>query len=164
MTEDRKLFGLVLGMEVGENISLSCLEDISWYQVINKQKEDELIERYTRSLKIKTAGSKAIVNNLSGGNQQKVVIAKWLATNPRVLLLDEPTRGVDVAAKVEIYQLMNKLAKEGVAIVMVSSDLPEVLSMSDRLLIMHEGQAIKELDKEEATQEKVMFYATGGKE
>ena len=164
VTEDRKLFGLVLSMSVGENLSLSCLEDISWYQLINKQKEAELIERYTQSLKIKTAGPEVMVNNLSGGNQQKVVIAKWLASSPAVLLLDEPTRGVDVAAKVEIYQLMNKLAKEGVAIAMVSSDLPEVLSMSDRLLVMHEGRVIKELDKEEATQEKVMFYATGGKE
>ena len=163
VTEDRKLFGLVLGMQVGENITLSCLEKLSWYQVIKRRRENELANKYIGALRIKTRSTETIVNTLSGGNQQKVVIAKWLATGPKVLLLDEPTRGVDVAAKAEIYQLMNDLAGEGIGIVMVSSDLPEVVSMSDRILIMHEGRMVKELQKNEATQEKIMFYATGGK-
>ncbi len=163
VTEDRKLFGLALGMQVGENITLSCLEKLSWYQIIERRRENELVSRYVDTLRIKTHSPETIVSTLSGGNQQKVVIAKWLATDPKVLLLDEPTRGVDVAAKVEIYQLMNKLAGEGIGIVMVSSDLPEVVSMSDRILVMHEGRMVKELQKNEATQENVMFYATGGK-
>lgn len=163
VTEDRKLFGLILGMQVGENITLSCLEKLSWHQVIKRRHENELIRGYIDALRIKTHSAETAVNTLSGGNQQKVVIAKWLATNPKVLLLDEPTRGVDVAAKVEIYQLMNKLVSEGIGIVMVSSDLPEVLSMSDRILVMHEGRMVKELQKSEATQEKIMFYATGGR-
>ncbi len=163
VTEDRKLFGLVLSMQVGENITLSSLEKLSWYQIIKKRQENKTIKQYIQSLRIKTPAFEAVVNTLSGGNQQKVVIAKWLATNPKVLLLDEPTRGVDVAAKVEIYQLMNELTKEGVAVVMISSDLPEVLSMSDRILVMHEGQIAKEFIGSQATQEKIMFYATGGR-
>lgn len=163
VTEDRKLFGLVLGMQVGENITLSCLEKLSWYQIIKRRRENELISGYVDTLRIKTHSAETQVSTLSGGNQQKVVIAKWLATKPKVLLLDEPTRGVDVAAKVEIYQLMNKLVSEGIGIVMVSSDLPEVVSMSDRILVMHEGRMVKELQKGEATQEKIMFYATGGR-
>lgn len=163
VTEDRKLFGLVLGMQVGENITLSCLEKLSWYQIIKRRRENELIKGYVDTLRIKTHSAETLVNTLSGGNQQKVVIAKWLATKPKVLLLDEPTRGVDVAAKVEIYQLMNKLVSEGIGIVMVSSDLPEVVSMSDRILVMHEGRMVKELQRSEATQEKIMFYATGGR-
>ena len=163
VTEDRKLFGLVLGMEVGENITLSCLEKLSWHQIIIRRREGELVNKYMSALRVKARSSETVVNTLSGGNQQKVVIAKWLATDPKVLLLDEPTRGVDVAAKAEIYQLMTNLAGEGIGIVMVSSDLPEVVSMSDRILIMHEGSMVKELQKNEATQEKIMFYATGGK-
>ncbi len=163
VTEDRKLFGLVLGMQVGENITLSCLEKLCWYQAVKKRQENELVKRYIDILRIKTHSAETLVNTLSGGNQQKVVIAKWLATKPKVLLLDEPTRGVDVAAKVEIYQLMNKLVSEGIGIVMVSSDLPEVVSMSDRILVMHEGRMVKELQRSEATQEKIMFYATGGR-
>lgn len=162
VTEDRKLFGLVLGMQVSENITLSCLERLSWYQIIDRSREDELVRGYIDALRIKTRSPETIISTLSGGNQQKAVIAKWLATCPKVLLLDEPTRGVDVAAKVEIYQLMNKLTAEGIGIIMVSSDLPEVLGMSDRILVMHEGRMAKELRKEEATQEKIMFYATGG--
>ena len=162
VTEDRKLFGLVLGMGVGENVTLSSLEKLSWYQIIRKQQEHEVIEKYTQSLKIKTPSSETTVGTLSGGNQQKVVIAKWLATDPKILLLDEPTRGVDVGAKVEIYQIINGLTKKGVAVVMVSSDLPEILGMSDRILVMHEGRMVKEFLEGESTQEKIMFYATGG--
>jgi ribose transport system ATP-binding protein len=111
---------------------------------------------------IKTPSSEQQVQNLSGGNQQKVVLAKWLFTQSRVLIFDEPTRGIDVGSKVEIYQLMNRLAATGAAIIMISSELPEILGMSDRILVMHEGRIAGELSKEDATQEKIMWLATGG--
>lgn len=162
VTEDRKLFGLVLSMSVGANLSLANLDRLSKFQIIKKREESSMIDDFITNLKIKTYSKDILVSYLSGGNQQKVVIGKWLATNPKVLLLDEPTRGVDVGAKVEIYQLMNDLTKKGVAIVMVSSDLPEVLSLSDRILVMHQGRVHIELQRNEATQEKIMHYATGG--
>lgn len=111
---------------------------------------------------IKTAGGEQIVGSLSGGNQQKVVIGKWLAKKPKILILDEPTRGVDIGAKKEIYDIMNRLAQDGVAILMISSELPEVLGMSDRVLVMHEGRITGEFTREEATQEMIMRAATGG--
>jgi ribose transport system ATP-binding protein len=111
---------------------------------------------------IKTPSSEQQVANLSGGNQQKVVLAKWLFTQSKVLIFDEPTRGIDVGSKIEIYQLMNRLAASGAAVIMISSELPEVLGMSDRILIMHEGRIAGELAKEDATQEKIMHLATGG--
>ena len=111
---------------------------------------------------IKTPSSEQQVQNLSGGNQQKVVLAKWLFTESRVLIFDEPTRGIDVGSKVEIYQLMNRLAATGAAIIMISSELPEVLGMSDRILVMHDGRIAGELSRDEATQEKIMWLATGG--
>ena len=114
-------------------------------------------------MNINTPSADQLVKNLSGGNQQKVVLAKWIGIGPKVLILDEPTRGVDVGAKREIYQLMNELAERGVAIVMVSSDLPEVLGVSDRILVVHEGKIAGELSRTEATQEKIMNLATGGK-
>lgn len=114
-------------------------------------------------LRIKSGRPEMVVGNLSGGNQQKVVLAKWIGIAPKVLILDEPTRGVDVGAKREIYQLMNELAERGVPIILVSSDLPEVLGVSDRIVVMHEGRITGELSRGEATQEKVMQLATGGK-
>lgn len=162
VTEDRKLFGLVLSMSVGANLTLANLDRLSRFQIIEKWREALTIANYISELKIKTYSADISVSYLSGGNQQKVVIGKWLATNPKVLLLDEPTRGVDVGAKVEIYQLMNDLSKRGVAIVMVSSDMPEVLSLSDRILVMHRGRVSKELPRSQATQELIMHYATGG--
>lgn len=163
VTEDRKRFGLVLIMSVGENISLACLDKISPANIVNKKKENEIIASKITELNIKTASSKVIVNTLSGGNQQKVVISKWLANNPKILFLDEPTRGVDVGARYEIYQIMNTLVEQGVSIIMVSSDLPEALGMSDRILVMHEGEITGEFSKEEATQENIMACATGQK-
>jgi len=115
-----------------------------------------------RDLMIRTPSIEQAVKNLSGGNQQKVVLAKWLFTRSKVLIFDEPTRGIDVGAKAEIYQLMNRLAEEGVAILMISSELPEVLGMSDRILVMHQGRIAGELSREEATQERIMHLATGG--
>ena len=162
VSEDRKRYGLVLGMDVKENSTLACLESISRFGIINKNDEIQKAERYVRELRTKTPSLEQKVGNLSGGNQQKVVITKWLLMHPKVLILDEPTRGIDVGAKVEIYNIMNDLVDQGVCIIMISSELPEILGMSDRILVMHEGKLNGELLRSEATEERVMNYATGG--
>lgn len=162
ITEDRKHQGLVLGMSVGENVSLASLAQFCANGFINDDKEEEMITENIKKLKIRTPGAAQLVKNLSGGNQQKVVIAKWLATNPKVLIMDEPTRGVDVGAKAEIYHIMNMLTAAGVGIVMISSELPEVLGMSDRVLVMHRGRLVAQMSVNEATQENIMSYAAGG--
>jgi ABC-type sugar transport system ATPase subunit len=131
--------------------------------LVNVYEEVSVAEKYVDQLKIKTPSVEQLVKNLSGGNQQKVALAKWLMTNPKVLILDEPTRGIDVGAKYEIYNIMNELVDQGVCVVMISSELPEILGMSDRILVMHEGKINGELSWKDATQEKVMFHATGGK-
>ncbi|WP_077212914.1 sugar ABC transporter ATP-binding protein [Bacillus dakarensis] len=162
ITEDRKDEGLVLDLSVRENISLTNLKRISSQSVISKTKETELVSKMIEKLRVKTSGSEQSVKSLSGGNQQKVVIGKWLGIDPKILILDEPTRGVDVGAKKEIYQIMNELTERGVAIIMVSSDLPEILGMSDRILVVHEGKATAILDRQDANQEIIMQAATGG--
>jgi ribose transport system ATP-binding protein len=162
VTEDRKALGLILGMVVRENISLANLDSLTRFGFINRKEEKSVAVRFVEDLMIKTPSIEQQVQNLSGGNQQKVVLAKWLFTQSRVLIFDEPTRGIDVGSKVEIYQLMNRLAANGVAIIMISSELPEILGMSDRILVMHEGRIVGELSREEATQEKIMWLATGG--
>ena len=162
VSEDRKRYGLVLGMDVKQNSTLASLERIARFGVINKNEEIKLSSKYVTELRTKTPSLEQRVGNLSGGNQQKVVIAKWLLTRPRVLFLDEPTRGIDVGAKVEIYNIMNDLVERGVCVVMVSSELPEVLGMSDRILVIHEGRLTGSLPHAEASEEKVMYYATGG--
>ena len=162
VTEDRKQQGLVLGMVVRENNTLAHLDAVSTLGFIRRREERQVAEKYRASLAIKTPSVEQVVQNLSGGNQQKVVLAKWLFTGSKILIFDEPTRGIDVGAKSEIYKLMNELAAEGVAIVMISSELPEVLGMSDRILVMHEGRLMGELSRDEATQEKIMHLATGG--
>ncbi len=162
VTEDRKEEGLILPLTVRENIALPNLEAVSSAGVLKPAKEQELSDKLIKQLLIKTAGGEQVVGSLSGGNQQKVVIGKWLATKPKILILDEPTRGVDIGAKKEIYDIMNRLAEEGVAILMISSELPEVLGMSDRILVMHEGRITGEFSREEATQELIMQRATGG--
>ena len=162
VTEDRKSLGLVLGMAVRENVSLANLGILSRLGFISRRKEKVVADEYIEELLIKTPSMEQAVQNLSGGNQQKVVLAKWLFTKSKVLIFDEPTRGIDVGAKIEIYQLMNKLAESGVAIIMISSELPEIMGMSDRILVMHEGSIAGELSREEATQEKIMHLATGG--
>jgi len=161
VSEDRKRFGLVLGMDVKQNSTLASLKRIAKLGVINKNEEIKRAGHYARELRTKTPSLEQRVGNLSGGNQQKVVLAKWLLTHPKVLFLDEPTRGIDVGAKVEIYNIMNDLVDQGVCVVMISSELPEVLGMSDRILVMHEGQLTGAFAREEATQEKVMRFATG---
>lgn len=162
VTEDRKQEGLVLPLSVRENLSLPNLPSLSSWGVIHRQKEARLTEETVKTLSVKTSGPEQEIRTLSGGNQQKVVIGKWLATSPRVLILDEPTRGVDIGAKEEIYRLMDRLAREGLAILLISSDLPEVLGMSDRVLVMHEGRVTGRFEKGEATQENVMRAASGG--
>ncbi|MBU5209519.1 sugar ABC transporter ATP-binding protein [Bacillus safensis] len=163
ITEDRKDEGLMLDASIRENIGLPNLKSFSPKGLIDKKNEQDFVDLLIKRLTIKTASSDISARSLSGGNQQKVVIAKWIGIQPKVLILDEPTRGVDVGAKREIYQLMNELTDRGVAILMVSSELPEILGMSDRVLVIHEGTISGELDKTQATQERIMTLATGGK-
>lgn len=162
VTEDRKDEGLLLNLSVKDNISLPNLKDVSSFGFVSRSKETGISERLISQLLIKTPNGEQKVGSLSGGNQQKVVIGKWLETNPQVFILDEPTRGVDIGAKKEIYDLMNQLVSRGVAILMISSELPEVLGMSDRILVMHEGRIAGEFARGEATQENIMHCATGG--
>ncbi|MDA8212027.1 MAG: xylose ABC transporter ATP-binding protein [Clostridia bacterium] len=162
VSEDRKRYGLVLEQDVKKNVTLSSLEKIINGPVINENEEIRYGQHYLRSLKIKAPSLETKTNNLSGGNQQKVVLAKWLMTEPKVLILDEPTRGIDVGAKFEIYNIMNQLAGQGVAVIIISSELPEILGMSDRILVMYEGRFTGEYLRAEATQEKIMYSATGG--
>lgn len=161
VSEDRKGSGLVLEMTVKENTSMASLDNISKFS-IDKDKESSNALRYVKELNIKTPSIDSIVNNLSGGNQQKVVLGKWLLTNPKVLILDEPTRGIDIGAKFEIYEIMNKLVEEGVIVIMISSELEEVLGISDRVLVIAEGKLTADLKIEDASQEKILYYATGG--
>ncbi|MCC9088311.1 sugar ABC transporter ATP-binding protein [Bacillus pumilus] len=163
ITEDRKDEGLMLDASIRENIGLPNLDSFSPKGLIDKKNEQDFVDLLIKRLTIKTASSEISARSLSGGNQQKVVIAKWIGIQPKVLILDEPTRGVDVGAKREIYQLMNELTDRGVAMLMVSSELPEILGMSDRVLVIHEGTINGELDQTEATQERIMTLATGGK-
>ncbi|MDQ0338597.1 D-xylose transport system ATP-binding protein [Caldalkalibacillus uzonensis] len=162
VSEDRKRYGLVLDMDVKQNIMLSSLKNITNWFMLNFNEEIKSSEHYKDALRIKIPSLETKVRNLSGGNQQKVVFGKWLMTRPKVLILDEPTRGIDIGAKYEIYNIMHRLVDEGVAVIMISSELPEILGMSDRILVMNEGRIVKELSKHEATQEKIMKAATGG--
>ncbi len=162
VTEDRKDEGLVLDFSIRDNMVLTNLYSFAPKGIINNKKEQEFVDVLIKRLQIKTQSADALVSSLSGGNQQKVVIAKWIGIGLSVLILDEPTRGVDVGAKREIYQLMNELTERGVAIIMVSSELPEVLGMSDRIIVVHEGEISGELSQQEATQENIMTLATGG--
>ena len=160
LTEDRKRQGLVLTMSTRENITLTVLRGLTRSLLTNRKKEEAVAQQFIDSMAIKTPSQDQLAVNLSGGTQQKVVLAKWMATEPRILIFDEPTRGIDVGAKVEIYKLMNQLAKQGIAILMVSSELPEILGMSDRILVLREGRLMGTLTRDEATQEKVMALAT----
>ncbi len=162
VTEDRKGNGLVLNQSVAVNTTIASLNKILSGGQIDSNKEIKWTTKFVNDLNIKTPSIAQKVVNLSGGNQQKVVIAKWLMTEPEILFLDEPTRGIDVGAKFEIYSIMNELVKSGVAVVMISSELPEILGMSDRILVMHEGKFTGEMIYEDATQESVMHLATGG--
>lgn len=161
--ESRKTQGLVLNMTIKNNISLPILKELrNSFGFISMKKEDTIIDQSIKDLLIKTPSGRQMVKNLSGGNQQKVVLAKWLNTDCKILIFDEPTRGIDIGAKEEIYKLMRNLADQGLSIIMISSELPEILGMSDRVLVMHKGKIKAEIDGTEATSEKVMYYATGG--
>lgn len=160
--EDRKLQGLFLNMAVRENIIISGIEQVSSFGFVSGSEANQLADDFVKKLNVRTPSLRQTVRNLSGGNQQKVVIARWLTLKPRVLILDEPTRGVDVGAKAEIYALMRQLAAEGIAVLMISSELPEVLGVSDRIIVMHEGRVTGHFLRDEATQDKIMHAATGG--
>jgi D-xylose transport system ATP-binding protein len=161
VTEDRKRYGVILEQTVLDNMTLAGLRTLSGHFVTNRSREAIAVGGPMRMLRIKADSPLTITGTLSGGNQQKVVLGKWLLTKPKVLFLDEPTRGIDVGAKQEIYAEINKLAKTGLAIVLVSSELPEVLGLSDRVLVLHEGRVTGEFTRDHATPEKVMAAATG---
>lgn len=162
VTEDRKRFGLVIDQTIVDNMTLAGLKSISGRFLTDRSREVAAVRGPMRSLNIKAASPLTIAGNLSGGNQQKVVLGKWLLTKPKILFLDEPTRGIDVGAKQEIYAEINNLAKDGLAIVLVSSELPEILGLSDRIIVLHRGRVAAEFTREIATAEKVMAAATGG--
>ena len=153
--------GLVTALSVEANIALPMLGALSHGGIVDRRAERRLAEDYVRQLAIRTPSVDQKAVFLSGGNQQRVVIAKWLATKPRVLIVDEPTRGIDVGARAEIHGLLCELARQGVAILMISSDLPEILGLSDRILVMHRGRLAGELNAAGARQDEVMLYATG---
>jgi rhamnose transport system ATP-binding protein len=159
--EDRRRHGVILDMPVAANTTLATLSAISHGGLIDFGRERRVARDFVQRLGVKTAGIDSPVGDLSGGNQQKVALARWLATKPAVIILDEPTQGVDVGAKAEIHRLMGELAGRGMAIVMISSELPEVLGMSDRIAVMHAGTVVGTLDRAEATQEKVLTLALG---
>ncbi|MBV9642403.1 MAG: sugar ABC transporter ATP-binding protein [Verrucomicrobia bacterium] len=158
--EDRQQQGLVMEMTTMRNATLTVLRRVQRFGLVSRRKEWEIASRWTKRMQLK-GHIEEPVNVLSGGNQQKVVLAKWLATRPKLLIVDEPTRGVDVGAKSEVHRTLSQLAKEGMAVMMISSDLPEVIGMADRILVMHEGKLTAELARSDATEETIMFAATG---
>ncbi len=158
--EDRKKQGLILSMSIRENISMACFPEISRFTVIDRKKQAQIVERYRDAMRIKMADDERQVQSLSGGNQQKVVLAKWMATQPDIILFDEPTRGIDVGAKYEIYLLMHELLRQGKALIMISSEMEELIGMSDRIVILSEGRQTGELSKEEFSQERILRYSS----
>jgi rhamnose transport system ATP-binding protein len=160
--EDRREFGLVMPMSIAANISLPVLKRyLNRWGIVDPRREDAVAEEYRQRFSIRTHSVRLMASKLSGGNQQKVVLSKWLNTDPRLLILDEPTRGIDVSAKAEVHHIINQLAKQGLGILLISSDLPEVLAMSDRVLVMREGRQMGVFDRAQADQETVMTAAMG---
>jgi ribose transport system ATP-binding protein len=160
LSEDRKRYGLAVGLSVSHNSVMASLKDFTFHGIVNDRRADAVTKEYIRLINIKTPSTGQLLKNLSGGNQQKVVLAKWLIKNCSILIFDEPTRGIDVGAKSEIYKLMNELVHQGKSIIMISSELPELLRMSDRVAVMCEGRITGILGIEEASQEKIMKLAT----
>ncbi|MDO4345094.1 MAG: sugar ABC transporter ATP-binding protein [Eubacteriales bacterium] len=160
--ENRKLEGLVLNNSVKFNATLAVLKEFISSTGLNKKKREKIVDRYVDMLSIKTSSNDKIVGQLSGGNQQKVVIAKWLAAHPRVLILDEPTRGIDVSAKADVYRIIDMLAQQGIGIIVISSELNEIINICDRIAVMFGGRISRVLERSEATQETILKYATGG--
>jgi len=161
VTEDRKAQGLFLKQNVTLNTTISGMKQITRGGVIQRARENALVEKMIKDLRIKTPSASFIVVNMSGGNQQKVILARWLSVGTRILIMDEPTRGIDVGSKAEIYQIMDELTKRGVGIIMISSELPEVLGMSDRIMVMSQGTIVAELSREAASEEAIMKHAVG---
>jgi ABC-type sugar transport system ATPase subunit len=159
--EDRRQHGVILEMGVAVNISLANLQSVSRWGLINREEEDDLAKLYIHEMRIKTASVSAVAGTLSGGNQQKVALARWMAIHPRIMILDEPTQGVDVGSKSEIHDLVMQMAERGVAILLISSELPEILGMSDRIGVMHAGRMMGILSRQEATQSSIMTMAFG---
>jgi ribose transport system ATP-binding protein len=160
LTEDRKRDGLVMACSIRDNVSLASLDDISTWGILNRRQQTEVIQAKVRELNVRPPHIERLVRQLSGGNQQKIVFAKWLLVRTDVLILDEPTRGVDVATKVEIYQIIRTLADQGIAVLLISSEMPEILGMSDRILVMREGRLAGELTRDQATEETLLALAT----
>jgi putative multiple sugar transport system ATP-binding protein len=156
VTEDRKTYGLVLIDDIKHNVTLANLKAVSAHTVIDDQRELTVANKYRRDLNIRSPSVFQKTLNLSGGNQQKVVLSKWLFAGPEVLILDEPTRGIDVGAKYEIYGIINRLAEQGKAVIVISSEMPELLGISDRIYVMNEGAFVAEMPVAEASQEKIM--------
>ena len=163
LTEDRKALGLFLTQSVAFNTTISSLQTISsaLLGVINHNQERQVVRDYVKQLNVKTSAIETVIGTLSGGNQQKVILGKWLNAGPKVFILDEPTRGIDIGAKVEIYKLLNNLVERGVTVIMISSELPEIMGMCDRVMVMCEGRVVSDLSREAATKEAIMSYATG---
>ncbi len=162
LSEDRKKEGLILGMSVRENMTISNLKSYeNSLKRINKKAEKEEVDKYIKKLSVKTPHREQLIKNLSGGNQQKVILAKWLMLSPKILIIDEPTKGIDVGAKKEIYEVLNELKSAGKAVIMISSDMAEIIGVSDRVIVMHEGKLTGELKRDELTQENIMKYAVG---
>ena len=161
LTEDRKGLGLFQALSVKENITIATLDRLFPKGLISPAKEEAVAGDYTKKLRIQTPSLARLARYLSGGNQQKVVLAKWLATQAKILILDEPTRGIDVGAKQEIHRLIDEMVMEGIPVLMISSELPEILGMSDRVYVMHEGRISAEYNRTEATQEKILQSAMG---
>lgn len=161
--EDRKSHGALLDLSISDNMSLAILPRLSKLGVINKSAERKVVDEHIEKLRVKTPSPNQKVKNLSGGNQQKVILGKWLASNSKVILFDEPTRGIDVGAKQEIYKLINSLCEQGLGILMISSDMEEIIRMSDRILVLSEGNQMAILNKDEFSQEKILSYASGNK-
>jgi ABC-type sugar transport system ATPase subunit len=161
-SEDRKRYGLVLEQHIQSNVSLASLEQISTYSIVDEAKEIVSANQYSKDLRIKSSSILQKTIQLSGGNQQKVVLAKWLMTKPKILILDEPTRGIDVGAKIEIYHIINSLVEQGVGIIVISSELNELLGVCDRIVVMSQGKITGEMPAAEATQEKIMSFAVAG--
>ncbi len=162
--EDRKLQGLILGMSVEQNMTLSSLKELEFMGVLSARREHEMARDFVSRLAVRTPTTSQRVRNLSGGNQQKVVLAKVLARRPKVLMLDEPTRGIDVGGKREIYRLIDELKRDGIAIIVVSSELPELIGIADRILVMSEGHITGEFDRAHATEELLMHAAVPSSE
>jgi len=161
LTEDRKRDGLVMSCTIRDNASMASYESLSWWGVINRSKQEAWVLQKVQDLDVRPPLLDRMARQLSGGNQQKLVLAKWLMTQARVLILDEPTRGVDVATKVEIYHIINNLALDGMGILLISSELPEILGMSDRALVMREGCVVGEFTRAQASEEKLLASAAG---